>query len=329
MTIVYVLTATKDNLYREQSLISLYSLRQYDDCPVVILTDDKTAPLVGEDFKALGAQIKVIDFPDTVDCASRSRLIKTTIPNYITPPFLYIDCDTVICDKISNKIFPNCSIAGVLDGHTTLENHIHKNYFLSRDKKLGFTATKKLGFNVNGGVIYCGRGGEKLFSKWNELWKECAKKGDKHDQSPLNEAILEIYGDKKDEGFSLLNGEWNCQPSHGGLQFLENAKIIHYYSSEFGGKSYTSYYKLGDPTLQESIRTGLTDEVKSLIRHGKFCFNSTHLVSDKRVISIMQSPLLFTLADMKEHTPIIFNLLESAAKFIRTLGKKIIKLRDK
>ena len=69
----------------------------------------------------------------------RSRLIKTAIPDYVREDFLYIDCDTIICDDLSGIEQYPYDIAGVLDGHVLLKDHIHQKYFLERDKKLGFS----------------------------------------------------------------------------------------------------------------------------------------------------------------------------------------------
>lgn len=319
MTIVYALTAMEGSLYAAQCLISVYSLRFYgNDNPVVILTDDKSAPRL-KGFNKYNVEVKVIPFDDEVSATYRSRLIKTSIPHYVRPPFLYVDCDTVICDKLGE---PCCTIGGVLDGHTTLNNHIHKKYFLARDRRLGFSATKSFGYNCNGGVLYfrddtC----VKVFDKWLELWKYSAyKKRDAHDQSALNEALLETNAP-----LTLLGGEWNCQLSHGGLQFLEHAKIIHYYSSEFGGKNYAPYYKLADPALQSAINGEVTSEVKDLVKSAKFCFNECHLISEKRVVDILQSPLLFTLSDINQKFPTLYNLLETVTGALRSLIKKVIR----
>ena len=60
-----------------------------------------------------------------------------------------------------------------------------------------------------------------------------------------------------------------------------------------------------------------------MIREPKFQFNKVHMLSDKRIISVMQSPLLFTMADLKAHIPFLFNFFEAQASLIRSIGKKI------
>ena len=124
-----------------------------------------------------------------------------------------------------------------------------------------------------------------------------------------------------------LPGEWNCQPSHGGLAFLKNAKIIHYYSSEFSGKNYVPYYKLADKELQNRIKESgkIPEDIIEMIKDPKFQFNRVHLINDSRIVSIMQSPLTFTLADIKKHVPVLFNIMEQTMTGIRSLGKALKK----
>ena len=329
MKYVYVLTSTPNDLYYEQCLMSVASLRLYmPDADVIVLTDNRTAASFTEEQKRteLGktaSQIIVIDFDEFIGNAERSRLIKTSIPDYVNDDFLYIDCDTIIAGDLSP--IENCpyETAGVLDGHVMLDEHIHKKYFLQRDNALGFHGTEKAGCNINGGIIFarncaCSR---ELFKKWNEAWKFSAyQKHDLHDQSALNEANWRT-GLK----MQLLSGEWNCQPSHGGLAFLKDAKIIHYYSSEFSGKNYVPYYKLADKSLQNRIKESgtITDEIMQMIREPKFQFNKVHIINDSRIVSIMQSPLTFTLADIKSKLPALFNIMENIMAFFRSLGKKI------
>lgn len=336
MKYVYVLTSTPNDLYYEQALMSVYSLKKHNpDAIIYILVDNKTRESFTKEnkrtvLKEYAAKIITVDFEENVLNVDRSRLIKTSIPDYVEGSFLYIDCDTIVCDNLSDIEKEDAVTAGVLDGHVMLNEHIHKNYFLKRDKKLGFSGTKALNANINGGLILAKAETpeqitetKELFKSWNEIWKYSAYvKHDKHDQSALNEANYRTGLKMK-----LLDGKWNCQPSHGGLAFLKDAKIIHYYSSEFSGKNYVPYYKLADKELLLRIKEAgdLPDDIKQMIDEAKFQFNSVHIINDSRIISIMQSPLTFTLADIKTHLPWLFNILESICGGLRVFAKKIKK----
>ena len=198
MTYVYVLVSGKNDLYYEQALMSTYSLRNLmPDANVVLLVDNKTEDLINSDslkraeIKKYVSKIISVQFDEKVSNAERSRLIKTSIPEYIDDDFLYIDCDTIIADDLSEIEKTPYKTAGILDGHVMLDEHIHKKYFLERDKKLGFHGTQAADCNINGGVIFARKGEESknLFKAWNEAWKYSAyQKHDFHDQSALNEA---------------------------------------------------------------------------------------------------------------------------------------------
>lgn len=330
MTYVYVLVSGNNDLYYEQALMSTFSLRNLmPDAKTVLLVDNKTADSINSteqkrsEIKKYVSKIISVPFEANISNAERSRLIKTSVPDYIDDDFLYIDCDTIICGELSSIEKCEFNTAGILDGHVMLNEHVHKKYFLSRDKKLGFHGTEAAGCNINGGVIFCRKSeeGKKLFKTWNEVWKFSAyKKHDLHDQSALNEANF-----RTELKMGKLSGEWNCQISHGGLAFLQNAKIIHYYSSEFSGKNYIPYYKLADKNLQSRIKESgyIPDDIKQMIAEPKFQFNKVHLINDQRIVNIMQSPLMFTLADINAKLPRFFNFLEAQAAFIRKIGKKL------
>ena len=60
-----------------------------------------------------------------------------------------------------------------------------------------------------------------------------------------------------------------------------------------------------------------------MIDDPKFQFNKVHLINDQRIVSIMQSAIIFTIADIKEHCPSVFNILESICAGMRKMAKKI------
>lgn len=332
MKYVYVLTSTPNDFYYEQCLMSIFTLRHYmSNAQIYVLVDNKTASSLNKEnkrdaLKDLNVNIVVVDFEDSKSNIERSRILKTTLPTHISGDFLFIDCDTVICEDFTSveKILENedIKIASVLDGHVLLNEHKHKDYFLKREKRLNFTATKQTNRHFNSGVILYKDCPESLnfFKKWHELWAWNFKnKKDHHDQPSFNEASFRC-----DNILRELSGEWNCQLSQGGLYYLKEAKILHYFSSE-GGKNYVPYYKLADKNLAKSIKEvgNLTDEIKQMLLEPKFQFNKVQIINDKRLISVMQSPLLFTLADIKAHLPFLFYTIENSCAFFRFFAKKI------
>lgn len=331
MTYVYVLTSTTKDLYYEQCLMSVTSLRLYmPEAKVTVLTDNKTFQTFTQENKRTElsriAHIVSIEFDEKASNIERSRLIKTDISSYIDDDFLFIDCDTIICRDLSEiedtRSYP-MMIGGVLDGHVTIDEHIHKKYFLKRDKKLGFKGDAATRININSGVLLVRKCQEtkEFFAQWKKLWEySFYEKKDHHDQAAFNEASYRMNMIVKE-----LPGKWNCQPSHGGLAFLKDAEIIHYYSSEFSGKNYLPYYKLADKNLQLTIKnTGvISEEISALIKEPLFQFNKVHLVNDSRIAGIMQSPLTFTLADIKNKLPWLFNFMEGTVSALRSFAKKL------
>ena len=329
MKFIYVLVSSTNDFYYEQVLMSVFSLREYEPAAeIFFFVDDKTnatftKDLKREELKKIATKIISVDFDETKNALERSRFLKTTIPNYIEGEFLFIDCDTIICNTLSEISNINADIAAVLDGHSLLSDHVHKDHFYKYDKKMGFKSFLETDKNFNSGVIYCknNEACKKVFEKWHELWKFCEyEKHDHHDQPAFNEAIF-----LSEVKFEELDGEWNCQPSSGGLEFLGEAKIIHYFSSEFDGKNYVPYYKLADKNLQMRIKEAgnIPDDIKAMIKNPRFQFNKVYLIKDQRIVSIMQSPLIFTFAEMKMKAPVLFKFFEGCASFARTIGKKL------
>lgn len=337
MKYVYVLTSKESDTYYEQCLMSVFSLRHYmPKAEIVILVDNKTnATLTAENKRTelgnFASQIISVDFEDSIPSRERSRAIKTNIPDYVKGDFLYIDSDTVVCESLEGiENETKSCIAGVPDGHVMLNEHKLKNYFVKRDKKLGFFGTKNNGFALNGGVLLfkdCDLS-RKFFKLWNELWKfSCYKKKEYHDQSALAESLFRC-GIKE----PFLRGEWNCQLNQGGLAYLEHAKIIHYFSSEFTSSDYVSYYKLADNKLLLRIKENgaIPDDIKKMILNPKFLFNKVMLVYNKKIIDIIHRPLISFYADLNSKHPHLFNAAEkiivTPSDFFSRVKNKFLKI---
>lgn len=333
MKYVYVLSSSPLDVYYTQCLMSVYSLRANNkEAEIYLLVDDLTYSYMDRAHKRdalLSLQIKLIvkEFPPKISLKERSRLLKTQIPRWVPPPFLYLDCDTFIVDSLKALDGVDCKIAGVLDGHCELKEHIHRDYFIKRDKRLGFNCIKRLDYTINGGFLLCQdkTETERLFRLWYAFWCYSAyKKHDFHDESALWAAIV-----RGKIEVSLLGGEWNLQASHGGLSFINQAKIIHYYSSEFAGRYYLPYYKLADKKEQERQREqGFLDfEAVGALNKGKVLFNPVQFITDKRVLLLMQDAAFFTLYDIKTKLKPLYFLINHCAGGIRALGRAFINLK--
>ena len=55
----------------------------------------------------------------------------------------------------------------------------------------------------------------------------------------------------------------------------------------------------------------------------KFQFTGVHLLNDQRIIEIMQSPLIFTIADIKSKLPFLFKIMDGFCGGLRNFAKKL------
>ena len=244
---LYILVSKESDIYYEQTLVSILSLRHYNpDAFVTLLVDDKTdANLMGfrAEIKTLVNEYKVVSFDDKISGLARSRLLKTNMRNLLEGDFLYIDGDTAIADKLDLKVDDNCDVGAIADLHARENDKYHVKHKKNNKNKniLGFTLNLGDLF-FNGGIIFArdNDNAKRFFDKWHELYQYCNTKGIFTDQISFNETNRLL-------GFPMkeLPGEWNCQvrEAYNHLYrvkiiypMLCNAKIIHFFGSGIDGK---------------------------------------------------------------------------------------------
>ena len=244
---LYILVSNEKDIYYEQTLVSVLSLRHYNpDAFVTLLVDDKTdKTLVGfrTGIKDLVNEYKVIPFDDKIGGLARSRLLKTNMRNLLEGDFLYLDGDTAFVDKLDVVVDDTCDVGGIPDLHSHKNDPYHiKHKGDNRNKRLlGFKLSLAEVF-FNGGVIFARdtAKAKEFFDKWYELYQYCNTKGVFTDQISLNETNQLL-------GFPLkeLPGEWNCQvrEAYNHLHRVKDiypilctAKIVHFFGSGIDGK---------------------------------------------------------------------------------------------
>jgi lipopolysaccharide biosynthesis glycosyltransferase len=329
MNYVYVLTSSPTDTYYEQFFLSVASFRLYNpDAFIVVLIDKNTKNnLVGtrSGYESLVSEVKTIEIPEEFSQKESSRWIKTSIYNYVSGDFLFLDCDTIITDKLEADFDPTIKIGAVLDTHTTLENHHLKNYFQDSDKKLGFNASFAGDKHFNGGLIYCkdDPAGKQFFNKWHELWLYSRRRGNSQDMPPLNQANYEL-----NNVITELPGEWNCQISHNGLPYLHDAKIIHYYATSL--TSFAPAYKLASKEVLSSIKeTGkISSDIMKMLEKPKAAFEAySRIIADPVVINAFDGSLFSKLIWLNKNHPGFFkncdSFMDGFTKFVKKmLGKK-------
>lgn len=258
--LLYVLTASEEDTYCESALISIFSAKYImPNCRISLLIDDKTDLILGKRGEQLLQFISekiVVKFENSVSQEVRSRLLKTNMRNHVRENFLYVDCDTLIADSLSDIDNIDFSIASVLDGHTTLKNHPVNDIFRLQNQSFDYPF-EKIEKYFNSGVIFSKDCNEAVdfFSTWHENYKAGLKKGIIQDQPSFSKT--NFYSNLL---IKELSGEWNCQIRLGAL-YLKNLKILHLISKRNMPISF-----LGDKSfLQKLKEEGLTEEHKQSI----------------------------------------------------------------
>jgi len=325
MKYVYVLTSSEKDIYYEQFYLSLASLRLYNpDAEVIAFIDDKTKQsLTGKrsKYEKLLSEIKVISPPDQLTQKEASRWIKTSTRNLLSGDFLFIDCDTIITEKLEYEFSTDIKIGSVLDTHVPLSIHHQKNEFLRQISASKFDEDNQPVNYFNSGVIFCRDVPETadFFRCWNELWERSKSHGVYADQPSFNHVNYKFK-----DIIHELSGEWNCQISHNGLPFLHNAKIIHCFASTLLSTQHPC--QLASPAIFASIKeTGeLSQQVMKLLENPRTAFEPvSRIISDRAVINALDSLLFFKLIKFTRRYPAFLRKWKNLTDFITRLFKKV------
>lgn len=248
MKFLYVLVSDVNDIYYETTLISIMSLRHHNpDAHVAILVDDNT----DKNLKGFRAKIrefvneyKVVPFKGDTSNMVRSRYLKTNMRNLIEGDFLFIDGDTAVVDRLDPvPINTQDSIYAVTDLHSGTNDKYHMKHKRMTAHKKAMDFSLSLGEKYfNSGVIYArdDEPAHRFFSKWHDLYCQCAEKKIFTDQISFNE-VNHLMGRPIQE----WSGEWNCQvrEAYNHLTRVKDiypilcrSKIIHFFSSGIDGK---------------------------------------------------------------------------------------------
>jgi lipopolysaccharide biosynthesis glycosyltransferase len=324
MQYVYVLATDEKDLFLEQALLSITSLRlKIKNVDVTVLIDDISVnTLINARVEIYNAaKITALKLPENLNKEQRSRWLKTSMRQHIKGDFLYIDCDTIVADDLFD-ISDNIIIAAVPDQHIMVENHPLKKRFYSIDKKLGFSSSIKTNKHFNSGVIFCRDVplAYDFFDEWRKLWLLSVSRGVNVDQPSFNQANLNI-----NNIITELDGIWNCQVEYNGLRYLDNAKIIHYFSSN---KQEKPYLLANTSTLEAIKNTGrVSQDIKDRLRNPRSLFSqNVRLISDARMLAIINSSLFDLLIrrgfNKNNESPFIM-VIDSIINGIRTIHRKL------
>ncbi|GHV12759.1 hypothetical protein AGMMS49938_05970 [Fibrobacterales bacterium] len=261
MKYLFVLTSKERDIYYEQTLVAITSLRIHNkNAFVSLLVDDQTAAtLTGTrtQIKNLADELKIVELDKNLSPMLRSRWLKTVMRNEVDGDFLYMDSDIAIADDLSIPPEWDGYIYGVLDFHTNLSKAINRRTVLKAAKMLEYSPIENDEI-FNGGVMFV-RDNQKtreFFKRWHEQWLYCVSKGYNFDMASLAETNFEF-------GYIIkaMPGEWNCQLAYG-AKHLEHAKVLHFFGSRIIDTHGHSVSKNGDYFLPEILRKSFYEDIK-------------------------------------------------------------------
>jgi len=281
---LYILVSNEKDIYYEQTLVSVLSLRHYNpDAFVTLLVDDKTdKTLVGfrAGIKDLVNEYKVITFDEKMSNMVRSRYLKTNMRNHIDGDFLFIDGDTAIVDKLKvNLTDAKGSVFAVVDMHGG-ENDMYqvKHKKNNADKN---TMNFSLSFHdkyFNSGVVFAkdDKPAREFFSRWHELYRQCEKKDIFTDQISFNETNHLL-----NHPIVEMDGEWNCQvrEAYNHLYrvktiypILCRSKILHFFSTGIDGKREPHPLMRKDFFVKMKEQQSVDESMLQVVHNARECF---------------------------------------------------------
>jgi len=287
---LYVLTSDETDYYLEQALMSITSLKmRMSDAFVSLLIDDITEKTLTDkrrNILDIINELKIVKIDSQFNKKARSRWLKTSMRRHIKGDFLYIDCDTVICDDLTDIENPSIILGAVLDRHILIQESRKKKFFQNNDKILGFNASFVSDKHFNSGVIFCRDNPicHSFFDEWHKLWIMGISKKIFIDQPSFNQANINF-----NKIITEMDGIWNCTIYFGGIVFLVNAKIIHYFATV-----HNDSYILADYSILRYIKKIciIDDNIKKYLLHPKTSFYlHTELIANKKTIEIIYSRL--------------------------------------
>jgi lipopolysaccharide biosynthesis glycosyltransferase len=318
--VVYVVVSDETDIFLEQALLSVFSLRKYNpNAFVELVVDSETDSTI----KGKRAEIlKLVDKKTVVEVSSeykkapKSRWLKTSLRQLVSGDFLYVDTDTIVTDNLEDIDTFEGDLGAVADRHTTLRNHFGKDRLKKEAEKGGWTYSDDMIW-FNGGLLFV-RDNEfanSFFSEWNSQWKKSYSNTKRlTDQVPLC-----ITNEHFNYPIKELPGEWNCQIAMNGVSFLAGAKIIHYLAYGVDGHAWKFYDK---EILKEIKEKGIvTDWISELVNNAKRAFYIPNKVVVGKDIELLNSQLV-TLCKKSDGFFRFFNFMaRSVLKISRIIYK--------
>lgn len=302
--IVYTLVSDASDYYLEQALISVYSLRIYNPDTVVELVVDT---LTAASLEGTRAKIKKyvthvisIEAPNGYNKMLRSRFLKTTLRQWVTGDYLFVDCDTFISRSLEEIDLFHAELGLVADLNENLP--LTNEDGIQRCRQIGFTDVEGKPY-FNSGVMYVKDTSlaHTFYEKWHRNWFLSTENGVCVDQPALCQTNMEMQYPIQE-----LPAEWNCQFKYSYTRYLKEARILHFFS---GGKPAF----IQEQTYRRIKTSGRIDSITDYaIRHPKTIVYATYAMPEDKAYEFYNSYMsyLFFCA------PPVFRLLEKIGRWL-------------
>lgn len=275
--VVYALISGSDDVYTEQLYMSLWSLRHYnEDIETVVLTDPETMIHINyyPDLKNLITKFVIKEFAPENSNIFRSRILKTTIPEMVDGPFIYIDVDTIITASLDHLDSLKAEISLVEDRHVNYYSQTGMiKQILNRSFRYYNRIPKLNAKYYNGGVLFCKNSpiGKEFFKDWHCNWIHYIKKS----KNFLDQTALFETTEKYKSQVIPLGHLYNVQVGAYKNPYKNEGKILHFYNSSIGVfygplhpfffKNYYDQIKI-DKTLSSKVKEDIL-KCKELFRY--------------------------------------------------------------
>lgn len=314
--IVYVVVSDETDVYLEQTLLSVFSLRKHNpDAYVELVVDQDTDATIagkrGEILKYIDNKI-VVNVPEEYNKVCRSRWLKTSLRQHVKGNFLFIDSDTIVTDNLEEIDCFTGDIGAVKDMHVLIGKR--DNILRVNAERDGWSWSETLAY-YNSGVMFVKDSAltHKFYQMWHNKWVEKERKtGDYKDQS-----FLAATNESFQYPIRELSGEWNCQIIRNGIIYLANAKIMHYMIYEKGRNPWIFY---NHDILNEIKESGcISDKISKMVDEAKFAFDVPNMIVSGKDLEclkykkFLQTPL-FSICKANRS---IFSLFNNTAKLIQ------------
>lgn len=302
-SIVYTLISDETDYYYEQALISVYSLRLYNPKAMVyIIVDQDTFKTLSGKRKEIYnyvSSIIPIDVPSDYNKMQRSRYLKTNLRKFINGDYLFIDCDTVICQSLEEVDTLDCELGLVADlnGELLLKD----TNTIEKCRNAGFINCNNQPY-YNSGVMYVKDTPltHQFYFEWNKNWLTSKQNGVHFDQPALCQTNIDL-----NHPIKVISGIWNCQFKFYGYHFLSDAKIMHYYFNGFEEHKLAQQYMFY--MVKEKGNIGST--TSKIIKHPQSILYTYLTLNEEMLYKYTSSNLIHIYFNI----PTLFRLIEKFA----------------